>query len=102
MGLNGGQPRFPIDHRMVTLSEMAGRGDPLGPTFEVPYRRDFVGIGHPLARHIAANDPTTVLALIARIRDLQQALLTATENIESEGLGASWIRDIVTAGIVLE
>jgi len=70
-GMRWGQPRFQIDHRMVTLGELGSQEHPLGPKFEVPYRRQFVGIGHPDATHIAANDPTTVLALVARIRELE-------------------------------
>jgi hypothetical protein len=73
-GMTGAQPRFQVDHRMVRLSELAATESPLGPKFEVPYRRNFAGIGHPDATHIAANDPTTTLALIARIRELEHAL----------------------------
>jgi hypothetical protein len=79
-GMTGGQPRFQIDHRMVRLGELAKTEHPLGPKFEVPYRRDFVGIGHPDATHIAANDPTTTLALIARIRELERALIMACDH----------------------
>lgn len=85
-GMAAGQPRFQVDQRMVTLGELAKRGDPLGPKFEVSYRRDFVGIGHPIAAHIAACDPTTVLALLKRIHVLEQQLLASADDLESEGL----------------
>lgn len=71
-GMSGAQPRFQVDHRMVRLGELGMQESPLGPKFEVPYRRDFHGIGHPDAEHIAANDPSTTLALIARIRELER------------------------------
>lgn len=71
-GMTNGQPRFQIDHRMVTLGDLAKSEHPFGPKFEVPYRRDFNGIGHPDAEHIAANDPSTTLALIARIHELEE------------------------------
>ncbi len=91
-GMRGAQPRF----------QMLGRSEhPMGPKFEVPYRRDFSGIGHPDAAHIAANDPTTTLALIARIRELEQALLGAADNIESEGHSRQDIRDLVAKGVAL-
>jgi hypothetical protein len=76
-GMAAGQPRFQVDHRMVTLGELAKAESPLGPRFEVPYRRDFVGIGHPDAQHIAANAPNVTLSLIARLRELDEALSDA-------------------------
>lgn len=80
-GMTGAQPRFQdVNHMMVRLSDLAKAESPLGPKFEVPYRRDFAGIGHPDATHIAANDPTTTLALIARIRELERALIMACDH----------------------
>lgn len=73
-GMTGAQPRFQVDSAMVTLSELGKQEHPLGPKFEVPYRRQFVGIGHPDAQHIAANSPDVTLALIDRIRELEEAL----------------------------
>lgn len=78
-GMTGGQPRFQIDHRMVKLGDLAKDEHSLGPKFEVPYRRDFVGIGHPDATHIAANSPDVTIALIARIRELESALLSVAD-----------------------
>jgi hypothetical protein len=100
-GLRGGQPRFQVDQMMVTLGELAKREDPLGPRFEVPYRRDFHGIGHPIAAHIAANDPTTVLALIQRIQDLEAALAAAAVELDRAGAPNSGCRSALEQGIVL-
>lgn len=82
-GMAGAQPRFQVDQLMVRLGDLAKSEHPLGPRFEVPYRRDFVGIGHPDAEHIAANDPTTTLALIARIRELEKALRDLVSECQS-------------------
>ncbi len=82
-GMRGAQPRFQIDHRMVALGALAKQEHPMGPKFEVPYRRNFVGIGHPDAEHIASNDPSTTLALIARIRELKQSLALAASALEA-------------------
>jgi len=73
-GMRGAQPRFQMDRRMVELGELAKQEHPFGPKFEVPYRRDFHGIGHPDAEHIAANSPEITLGLIARIRELEKEL----------------------------
>ena len=94
-GMGGAQPRFQvtIDGEatgggvMRSLVDLAG-GDArakekalglpvLGPLFEVDYRRQFVGIGHPDAAWIAAADPQTVLALldeVDRLRGLVDAI----------------------------
>ena len=79
-GMTQAQPRFQVNHVMVRIGDLAKTENPLGPRFEVPYRRDFAGIGHPDATHIAANDPTTTLALIARIRELERALIMACDH----------------------
>ncbi len=100
-GMRYGQPRFQVDHRMRSLAELTRGGDPMGARFEVSYRKDFVGIGHPDATHIAANDPTTALALITRIRELESACETAAQNIESDGVGAGWLREVVAKGVIL-
>lgn len=70
-GMSEAQPRFQVDHFMAKLSDLAADESPLGPKFEVPYRRDFAGIGHPDAEHIAAASPPVVLALISRIHELE-------------------------------
>lgn len=88
-GMTQAQPRFQVNHMMVRLGDLAKTESPLGPRFEVPYRRDFAGIGHPDATHIAANDPTTTLALIARIRELEAAL-TTTANLLGGEDDAEW------------
>lgn len=56
-GMQSGQPRFQVQLDgtpgglgsgiMRSLGELGKEESPLGPRFEVPYRRDFVGIGHP-------------------------------------------------------
>ncbi len=86
-GMAGAQPRFQIDHRMHTLGELGLGEHPMGPQFEVPYRRQFLGIGHPDAQHIAANDPSTTLALIARIRELETGNCLAIERAVDAALG---------------
>jgi hypothetical protein len=102
-GMAGAQPRFQIDHRMVALGELAKGDHPLGPKFEAPYRRQFVGVGHPDAQHIAANDPSTTLALIARIRELEVALRSIAESGDEiiGVLGAVTVGDLLDRGVVL-
>ncbi len=54
-GMGGAQPRFQVRADgdppgagfMRSLGELGKEEHPLGPRFEVPYRRQFVGIGHP-------------------------------------------------------
>lgn len=54
-GMSGAQPRFQIyadggkpgSGTMRSLSALGKEENPLGPQFEVSYRRDFFGIGHP-------------------------------------------------------
>jgi hypothetical protein len=80
-GMRSAQPRFqtrfegaPIDYgRMQSLGDLAAQEHPQGPKFEVPYRRQFQGIGHPDAEHIAANSPDVTLKLIERIERLEAA-----------------------------
>ncbi len=64
-GLHGAQPAFNDwdRHRTRPAAEML--------IHEVPYRNDIVGIDHPVARWLAAADPTTVRDLID---DLNEAL----------------------------
>lgn len=108
-GMSGAQPRFQVQvgsdigsvPLMVSLGDLGSTEHPMGPKFEVSYRRHFTGIGHPDAMHIAANDPTTTLALITRIRELERALLGAAESDEAEGYGAKHLRDFVAKGITL-
>lgn len=80
-GMTGAQPRFQLplsstkEHPwagvMRSVGELGKEEHHLGPRFEASYRRQFTGIGHPDATHIATFDPTTVLALISRIRELE-------------------------------
>jgi hypothetical protein len=97
-GMTGAQPRFQVDQRMVRLGELAKSEHPLGPKFEVPYRRDFAGIGHPDAAHIAANDPTTTLALIVRIRELEIALGEACGDMPG-GSQHDRLYDVLARGV---
>jgi hypothetical protein len=90
-GMRGAQPRFQVNlddsadrstdkHGggiMTTVSELAAKDHALGPKFQVSYRRDFSGIGHPDAEHIAANSPDVTLKLIARIERLEEAARSA-------------------------
>lgn len=73
-GMGGAQPRFQVDELMVTLGDLGKAEHPMGPKFEASHRRQFVGIGHPDAEHIAANSPDVTLALIGRIRELEAKL----------------------------
>lgn len=103
-GMSSAQPRFQTDQHMTSLSALGKQEHPLGPSFEVPYRRQFVGIGHSDAQHIAANDPSTTLALIARIRELEAALEDIVDPCVSEG--AHWprmrgAREVLAKGAVL-
>jgi hypothetical protein len=102
-GMAGGQPRFQVDHQMVSLGQLGKDESPLGPKFEVSYRRQFVGIGHPDARHIAANSPDVTLALVARIRELEETLRFAVPAIASlsENDGDR-CREILEKGAVIE
>lgn len=95
-GMTGGQPRFQVDQRMVALGNLAKDEHPMGPVFEAPYRRDFAGIRHPDAEHISANDPTTTLALIARIRELDGALSYALDRMTFEQHNEPGIRRVET------
>lgn len=64
-GMQGAQPRFfPREGIMMESAR-----DHV--VMEVPYRDDIVAIDHPIATYMAAADPTTVLALIARVRELE-------------------------------
>lgn len=73
-GMHDAQPRFQVEPGvMVALGELGKQEHPMGPMFEATHRRQFAGIGHPDARHIAANSPDVTLALIARIRELESA-----------------------------
>lgn len=105
-GMRGAQPRFQIDHRMVELGELGSYEHPLGPTFEVPYRRQFTGIGHPDATHIAANSPDVTLALTARIRELEAALvecadMLAGEDVDPDEQAANLFRAVAARGVVI-
>ena len=80
-GMSQAQPSFQVSlgppvqvgsGYMVKLSEMAAECPSLGPKFEVEYRRDFVGIGHPDAELIA-RAPTDIAALLAEVDRLRSA-----------------------------
>jgi hypothetical protein len=57
-GMAGAQPRFQVDIAgggiMRTLGELAVQRPDDGPRFEASHRKQFTGIGHPVARFIAA------------------------------------------------
>jgi hypothetical protein len=83
-GMRDAQPRFqvrlndePGSGIMRTLGELAETEHPLGPKFEVSYRRQFVGIGHPDASFIAAANPAVVLSLLARIERMEAVCAAA-------------------------
>lgn len=99
-GMTNAQPRFQIDRRMVALGELAKSESELGPKFEVPYRRDFVGIRHPDAEHIAANDPSTTLALIARIRELEALATHVIRDYVRNVDEAEW-HALIEKGVVI-
>lgn len=67
-GMQRAQPEFRNDSEcvMYPASELAIK--------EVDYRGDIADINNPDARFIAAADPTTVLALLDRIEELEDAL----------------------------
>ncbi len=78
-GMSGAQPRFQVSRPgvpdsgiMRSLGELGESESPLGPTFEVSYRRQFTGIGHPDAAFIAAARTALPAALdeIERLRGL--------------------------------
>lgn len=81
-GMAQAQPRFQIDHGMMSVGDLGKVEHAQGPVFEVPYRRQFAGINHPDAIHIAHNSPDVTLKLIARIRELEEAALEAVRTIE--------------------
>lgn len=90
-GMRGAQPRFQVrldgtDGVMRTLGELGATGHPLGPRFEASHRRQFSGIGHPDAEHIAANSPDITIKLIARIRELEGHVRAAAEIMAESGL----------------
>lgn len=73
----------------------------LGPKFEVDYRRQFVGIGHPDAAFIAAANPAAVIALLddndqlrAEVERLDAAL---GEEIDERDARLKQIDDIADA-----
>lgn len=80
MGMSGAQPMFqeytdrtpPDDpfywrgNGMRTATEIA--------VLQVPYREDIVALDNPDARYIARIDPTTVLALLDRITEIEETL----------------------------
>lgn len=83
-GMRGAQPRFQLRKEglgiMYPLGDLAKTQDPDGPVFEATHRKQFAGIGHPDARHIAASSPDVVLALVAEVRKLSKvrALLSVS------------------------
>ena len=89
-GMSSAQPRFQVALNggddsgvMRSVGEMAKNEEvskpavPFGPLFEVPYRRDFVGIGHPDAKFIASAR-TLVPELLAEVERLRSQLGAAT------------------------
>lgn len=87
-GMQSASPRFiDADHFMVSGKGLAvyqvarnqGLPDDTPRAHQKVYRADVVDINHPDARHIAAFDPPTVLALIARVENAE-ALYQARHN----------------------
>jgi len=81
-GMRGAQPRFqvqlddtPGSGIMRTLGELAQEESPLGPRFEVSYRRQFVGIGHP--------DAAAIPFAVNNLRALAETVLAWAPVIEA-------------------
>lgn len=78
-GMQSAQPSFMgSDLRMHKAHDLVqyevGRQDLIGEDARRDpglYRQDVRGIAHPIAEHMAAASPDVVLALIARIRELE-------------------------------
>lgn len=110
-GMAGAQPRFqcriaseePGFGWMRPLGDLGKEEHPLGPRFEAPHRRQFTGIGHPDAEHIAAASPPVVLALIERIRELEVQVKAFADCYEGEGYPkeAAEVRAVLEKGAVL-
>lgn len=81
-GMQGAQPAFLgadiLIHKAHDLVRyQVGRQDLIGEAARQDpglYRTNVAGIDHPIAEHIAAASPDTILALIAMIRDLQRTV----------------------------
>lgn len=106
-GMRAGQPSFGGDDFMMhpahdLVRYEVGRQDLIGDAARQDpglYRQDIRGIAHPIAEHIAAASPDIVLALIARIRELEAdmpetAITAAIETIARAILGAIDIETI--------
>lgn len=87
-GMQSAAPRFvDADHFMVSGKGLAvyqvarNQGLPDGTPRDHPkvYRADVVDINHPDARHMAAFDPPTVLALIARAEAAEAKIAAVRE-----------------------
>lgn len=104
-GPQGAQPVFQKDGRLVDGKELF--------TFEVCdavgmdaakkdnacYRYDIEGIDHPDAAFIAAANPKTILALIARVRELEWIETALLEAEVREQKGEGTLTDILTMQI---
>lgn len=101
-GMCGAQPRFQVGIEgregsgfMRTLAELTAGGGDLGVRYEVPYRKQFVGIGHPAARFLAESR-ALVDELLAEVKRLRADLDTTIEErnalltdlVEAVGVGA--------------
>lgn len=80
-GMQSAGPRFPDaammmqDARTRVTFEVGRRGVVGQKAAELDpsvYRYDVTGVSHPVAEHIVAADPATVLALIAEVRKLRK------------------------------
>ena len=97
-GMTGAQPRFQVrlgegGGVMRGVGEFGDEESPLGPKFEVSYRRQFVGIGHPDAAFIAAAR-TAVPDLIDEVERLR-AKLDAVANGDFE----AWCDKLVASRV---
>lgn len=81
-GMAGAEPRFSTDRVMrdardmlvFEVGESTVRGIREARLDPSVYRYDVTGIDHPIATHVAAMDPETVLALIDRVEAAETAL----------------------------
>lgn len=84
-GMNGAQPRFfPLDGiHMQKASDHV--------VFEVAHRDDIVAIDHPIARYMAAVDPTTILGLIDKADQWDAAQPMIEAMTEVVGADQRWL-----------
>ncbi len=103
-GMQGGQPRFQVrlDGKPGTgiMCDLREIGGDLGPQMVGSHRNDFIGIGHPVARFLAAA-PETVGRLLATLRQLtnerdaaRDALSYLANGVDGYDAAKEWAEDI--------